>query len=88
MLFFVGFQHSVNIWFCSCEPEAITLVRHELWPATPTNPSLAFHQQLLLWMEALLLEGWVSADAFCRAIEYKVSQHSCHTQVYWYAYTS
>ena len=70
-----GFQHLVNIWFCSCEPEAVTLVRFEMWPATPSNPSLAFHQDLLLWMEALLLEGCIGVDAFCRALRYKLGKN-------------
>ena len=69
-----GVQHIVSTWFCSCEPEAVTLVRYEMWPATPTNPLLAFHQDLLLWMEALLLEGCIGGDAFCRALEYKVGK--------------
>ena len=69
-----GFQHSVNTWFCSCEPEVVTLVRYEMWPATPSNPLLAFHQALLLWMEALLLEGCIGLDAFCHALEYKVGE--------------
>ena len=69
-----GFQHLVNTWFCSCEPEAVTLVRYEMWPATPSNPSLAFHQDLLLWMEALLLEGCIGVDAFCRALDHKIGK--------------
>ena len=72
----IGFQHLVNTSFCSCEPEAVTLVRYGLWPATPTNPCLAFHQGLLIWMQALLLEGWISCDAFCRAVEYRINQQS------------
>lgn len=64
----------MKTWFCSCEPEAVTLVRYNFWPATPTYPTLAFHQNLLLWMEALLLEGSIGADAFCRALEYKVGK--------------
>ena len=53
----------MNIWFCSCEPEAVTLVRYNMWPATPVSPKLAFHQDLLLWLEALLLEACIGTDA-------------------------
>ncbi len=67
----VGFQHLVCASFCTCEPEAVTLVRQNMWPSTPKSPTLAFHQDLFLWMEALLLEGCIGIDAFCRAVDYK-----------------
>ncbi len=57
--------------FCACEPEAVTLVRHHMWPATPKNPTLAFHQDLFLWLESLILEGCMGVDAFCRALDCK-----------------
>ena len=66
-----GFQHEVLAAFCKCEPEAVTLVRYNMWPATPKNPTLAIHQQLLEWLEALLLEGCIGVDTFCRAIDVK-----------------
>ncbi|XP_064384583.1 uncharacterized protein LOC135333546 isoform X3 [Halichondria panicea] len=69
-----GFQHCVCVTFCKCEPEAVTLVRHNMWPATPATPTLAFHQDLLLWMESLLLEGCIGVDAFCRSLEYKIGR--------------
>ena len=68
---YIGFQHKVCVAFCSCEPEAVTLVRHSMWPASPKNPTLAFHQDLLLWLESLVLEGCIGVDAFCRALECK-----------------
>ena len=58
----------VCIEFCSCEPEVVTLVRNHLWPATPKNPTLAFHHDLLLLLECLILEGCIGVDAFCRAL--------------------
>ena len=62
------------VTFCKCEPEAVTLVRHNMWPAKPATPTLAFHQDLLLWMESLLLEGCIGVDAFCRSLEYKIGR--------------
>lgn len=53
-----------------------------MWPATPSNPSLAFHQDLLLWMEALLLEGCIGVDAFCRAVTHKVGKRVSQQVVY------
>ncbi len=64
---YIGFQHKVCVAFCSCEPEAVTLVRHSMWPASPKNPKLAFQQDLLLWLESLVFEGCIGVDAFCRA---------------------
>lgn len=83
---FIGFQHRVCVEFCACEPEVVTLVRHNMWPATPKNPSLAFHQDLLLWLESLILEGCIGVDAFCQALDWRyiseqVSEHIpvCYT---------
>ena len=75
IMVFQGFQHSVSVSFCSCEPEAVTLVRYNMWPATPANPQLAFHQDLLLWLESLQLEACIGIDAFCRALEHKVGRY-------------
>ena len=71
----------VNVSFCSCEAEAVTLVRFSLWPATPTNPTFAFHQDLLLWLEALLVEACIGADAFCRTLDYKVGKRLVRMQL-------
>ena len=65
----VGFQHLVHVEFCTCEPEVVTLVRNNLWPATPKSPTLAFHYDLLLLLESLVLEGCIGVDAFCRALD-------------------
>lgn len=70
----LGFQHNVCVTFCKCESEAASLVRNHMWPATPKSPSLAFHFDLLLWIESLLLEGSIGADAFCRALDFKVGR--------------
>ena len=59
----------VNVSFCSCEAEAVTLVRFSLWPATPTNPTFAFHQDLLLWLEALLLEACIGVAVPCIGLQ-------------------
>ncbi len=40
-----------------------------MWPATPQNPTLAIHRDLMEWLQALLLEGCIGVDAFCRAID-------------------
>lgn len=74
-ILFIGFQHRVCVGFCACEPEAVTLVRHNMWPATPKNPSLAFHQDLLLWLESLILEGCIGVDAFCQALDCRRGRH-------------
>ncbi|CAG2250603.1 unnamed protein product [Mytilus edulis] len=40
-----GRQHLRHVQFCSCEQEPITLLRFNLWPASPKHPRLAFHRQ-------------------------------------------
>lgn len=67
-----GYQHAVSVSTCSCEPEAVTLARFRMWPSTPSKPTLAFHHDLLLWMESITLEGCIGADAFCRALQCRV----------------
>ena len=68
----VGFQHLVKVQLCSCEPEAVTLFRLNMWPSTPKNPTLVFEIEFLVWLESLMLEAFVNADSFCRAVELKV----------------
>ena len=42
-----------------------------MWPATPKHPTLAFHIELLEWMDSLILEGCIGVDAFCRALDHR-----------------
>lgn len=73
----------MSIRFCKCEAEAVTLARFHMWPCTPSRPTLAFHQDLLLWMESIILEGCIGVDAFCRALQHKVGSvisQQVHTQ--------
>ena len=35
----------------------LEVVRNHLWAATPKNPTLAFHHDLLLLLECLILDG-------------------------------
>ena len=65
---YTGCYHSVCAHFCGCEQEAETLLRSQLFPATPKHLQLAFHFSLLDWFEALLLECQVSAQDFVAAL--------------------
>ncbi len=38
----LGTQHQVRVVFCQCESERVTLLRLNLWAATPSRPTLAF----------------------------------------------
>ncbi|CAG2209726.1 unnamed protein product [Mytilus edulis] len=64
-----GRQHLRTIQFCSCEDEAVTLLSYNLWPASPKTPHLAFHMDLLRWLNGLLLECHVSVKGFCEALK-------------------
>ncbi|CAC5368601.1 unnamed protein product [Mytilus coruscus] len=37
-----GTQHTCRVTLCRCEDPATTLLRYNLWPATPTSPKIAF----------------------------------------------
>lgn len=64
-----GVQHHLMVSFCRCEDEATTLLRMNLWPATPQQPSLAFQFQLLDSYESLLLECQVALRDFVTSLE-------------------
>ena len=61
-------QHHVKLQVCEGGPTALTFKHHCLWPTAPTRPGLAFHYELLDWMEALLLESQVAAKDFSTAL--------------------
>ena len=79
---YLGFQHLVSVEFCTCEPEVVTLVQNNLWPATPRSPTLAFHHDLLLLLESVVLEGCIGVDAFCRALDLRRGK-IISPQVFW-----
>ena len=68
---FLGRIHNLSIRFCRLEEKGITLIRHQLWPATPKNPSVAIHTDFLASMEAMLLEGHTPTKAFLDAYAHK-----------------
>lgn len=72
---FWGRQHRRVFIFCQCEAEVITLIRHQLWPSTPTSPTIAFHFELMKWYYGLLLEGHVSLKSFCAGLSTRQSKH-------------
>ena len=78
--FLKGNQHNLSVVFCHCEPEAVTLIRYNLWPATPSSPIQAFHFDLLDWLEALLLECQVAVKDFVHALELRRPWYSILSQ--------
>ena len=61
----IGYQHRKSILFCSCENDAVTLIKLQLWPGSITRPLVAFHFKLMMLAECLLLECHVSLKKFC-----------------------
>ncbi|KAI8150299.1 hypothetical protein BJV82DRAFT_16462 [Fennellomyces sp. T-0311] len=60
--------HKEEITFCNCRSDAETLVRHHLFPASPTRPGTAFHLTLLEFYRLLQATGHLAAQAFATAI--------------------
>lgn len=60
----------MNVGFCGCEPDVVSLVKLRYWPATPSRPSIAFAFSMLDWLEALLLECQVPIQDFVYAVEF------------------
>lgn len=66
-----GMEHSILLVCCGCEPLGVTLVRAQLWPASPAHPRYAFSFSLLDWAESLLLECQVALKDFCQALSFR-----------------
>ena len=64
-------EHDINFVHCNCEPLAVTLVRAQLWPATPHLPRLVFRFSLLDWIETLMVECQVALRDFCYALYFR-----------------
>ncbi|XP_022082922.1 uncharacterized protein LOC110975088 [Acanthaster planci] len=64
-----------DCWFtsCSCEPPSATLLRWNLWPASPDQPRVAIHEDLLRWFESLLVEGGMSLKLASEVVRRKNS---------------
>ncbi|XP_030597438.1 uncharacterized protein LOC115788522 isoform X2 [Archocentrus centrarchus] len=60
-----------RVAFCLCEPEACTLLKYGLWPATPDKPQTAFSVALLELFHHLSLECQVSVEGFCNTLRWK-----------------
>ncbi|XP_065893420.1 uncharacterized protein [Dysidea avara] len=60
---------NLNIQFCKCKRDALTLVELGYWPGTPSQPLVAFSFSFMDWMEALLRECQVSVQDFTNAVE-------------------
>lgn len=56
-------------------PHLHILIRHQLWPSTPTSPTIAFHFELMKWYFGILLEGHVSLKSFCASLSTRQSKH-------------
>ncbi|XP_072030630.1 uncharacterized protein [Amphiura filiformis] len=76
-----GHIHSISIKVCSCEKQAATFLRHQVWPSTVECPSLGFHVELLKWIENIMLESRASLLSICHAIRWKnnLSAAECNT---------
>ncbi|CAM4721750.1 unnamed protein product [Leuciscus chuanchicus] len=62
---------TIPIDMCECEPEACTLLRYGLWPATAEKPQTAFSIPLLELFVCLSLECQVSFEGFCNTLRWR-----------------
>jgi len=68
IFFFAGRLCTIPIDMCECEPEACTLLRYGLWPATAEKPQTAFSISLLELLVCLSLECQVSVEGFFKTL--------------------
>ncbi|CAM4708570.1 unnamed protein product [Leuciscus chuanchicus] len=62
---------TIPIDMCECEPEACTLLRYGLWPATAGKPQTTFSIPLLELFVCLSLECQVSVEGFCNTLRWR-----------------
>lgn len=79
-----GRKHETVIGCCKCEAEACTLVRFNLWPASPTSPIMAFQCSLMELQRMLFVEAQVSTYAFCSTLEQLNSDYSAMVSTAYY----
>ena len=68
-----GRQHTVDVDFCMCESSSATLVRHRIWPGTPTNPQVGFCFGFMELLRCLRLEAHASLYSVIAAVTLKTS---------------
>lgn len=66
---FAGRSHQPMVHLCGCEAEGLTLVRLGLWPSSPKQPATAFTLDLMELCRAVQLEGHMSLQKFCMALD-------------------
>ena len=70
-----GTQHVCKVMLCRCEDPAVTLLRYNLWPATPTSQKVAFDVRFMEMLSVLQLECHLPAKTFCEALGYLRSSY-------------
>lgn len=63
------FMYTGRHTYCGCEPECATLARYGLWPSSSKRPETAFTMQLMELCRAVQIEGQISLQKFCAALE-------------------
>ena len=56
----IGQHHGITVVFCGCKSPAERLLELNLWPATPSKPTLAFTIELMRFAQMLILECYAS----------------------------
>ena len=77
-----GRNHVVKVWFCSCEEEAVTLIRHNIWSASPKCPTVGVDMELMCQLRAFKLEAKVATKAFFESMKFyhKIGKHKVRSQ--------
>ena len=66
-----GRLHECLVAFCECEPLPLTLLRHNIWPASTKEPTVGFHLDFMDWVEFLIMEASLSLQSImsCCSLE-------------------
>lgn len=71
---YIGAPRIISFPFCTCECDAVTLIKFNYWPGSPVNPNVAFSFEFMDLLEALLLECQVAVQDFTQAWSYLITQ--------------
>ncbi|XP_065893500.1 uncharacterized protein [Dysidea avara] len=69
-----GLPRVINFPFCSCECDAVKLIKFDYWPGTPVTPFVAFSFEFMNLLDSLLVECHVPVQDFTQAWSYLISK--------------
>ena len=78
----LGIMQNMQIDHCNCKSKAVTLVHLGFWPLSPNTPHTAISMDLMEMYRLLCMEGQISLQAFCSAVQMLNEGNIDHVCIY------